>query len=302
MDGPASDADDEWAITGLLYEMLTGLPPPAGGIAAADDLVAAGVEDAALRESLAHGLAADAGKRSSDVRPLKRELARWYVEHAGRNTRFRLTLVRLRRVPRPCRRAPLHVRALLDARPGPRVSSSTAPSAKSSRRLPLLAGAGIVLGLAAAWGVSMWRSRPREQVVEVAPAAKPSASAKEIDLGEVPVTGESTALTGDKTATCVAGYLPKGAFARAPNMEWMCGEKDPREGAAKLRVAVVQGSPPIGGPTEAMKIFSQLGWYDMAAFAVVRAGCCADSEPIACPIRAQAAAGWTNRCASSAAR
>jgi hypothetical protein len=281
--GPGSEADDEWAITGLLYEMLTGLPPPASGIRAADDLVPAGVEDAALRESLAHGLAADASKRSSDVRPLKRELARWFVEHAGEEYAVspHPGSSASRPPPLPAGAAP-HASASHTLGQVPGVSSSTAPIAKSSRRLPLLAGAGIVLGIAAAWGVSMYRSRPREQVVEVA-AAAPSASAKAIDLGEVPVTGESTVLTGDKTATCVAGYLPKGAFARAPKLDWMCGEKDPREGASKLRVAVVQGSPPIGGPTEAMKIFSQLGWYDMAAFAVVRAGCCVDSEPIVLP-------------------
>ena len=224
--GPGSDADDEWAITGLLYEMLTGLPPPPGGIAAADDLVAAGVEDAALRESLAHGLAADASKRSADVRPLKRELARWFVENAGQEHSGLSPhpgSSASRPPPLPAGATPLpSASPTLGHVPG--VSSSTAPAAKSSRRLPLLAGVGIVLGIGAAWGVSMWRSRPREQVVEVAQAAKPPASAKAIDLGDVPVSGESTVLTGDVTATCVASYLPKGAFGRAP--KWSgCAER-----------------------------------------------------------------------------
>ena len=82
------------------------------------------------------------------------------------------------------------------------------------------------------------------------------------------MTGQSNQLTGDKMATCVAGYLPKGSFAKPPDVSWMCGERDPREGGMKLRAAVVQGAP-AGAPSEAMKLFSRLGWYELAAFAVI---------------------------------
>ncbi len=58
---------------------------------------------------------------------------------------------------------------------------------------------------------------------------------------------------------------------------------DPRAGADKLRVAVVGSAPKAGGATEAMKIFARIGWYDMAAFAVVRAGCCPDAKPLELP-------------------
>jgi hypothetical protein len=51
-------------------------------------------------------------------------------------------------------------------------------------------------------------------------------------------------------------------------------------GADKLHSAVVS-SAPKGAPTEAMKIFSRIGWYAMPAFAVVRAGCCPDAKPLA---------------------
>ncbi len=80
----------------------------------------------------------------------------------------------------------------------------------------------------------------------------------------------------------MAGYLPDGAFGKAPELEWLCSETDPRAGADKLRVAVVTGAPK-GPPTEAMKIFSRIGWYDMAAFAVVRAGCCPEAPPLSLP-------------------
>jgi len=103
-----------------------------------------------------------------------------------------------------------------------------------------------------------------------------------IELGEVPVTGGSEKQLGNKLAACVAGYLPKGSFGKAPELEWLCTELDPRVGGEKLHGAVVTGAAK-GPPTDAMKIFARIGWYDMAAFAVVRAGCCSDAKPIALP-------------------
>jgi hypothetical protein len=64
----------------------------------------------------------------------------------------------------------------------------------------------------------------------------------------------------------------------------MCKEKDPREGGSKLRTAVVSGgATAAGGPTDAMKLFARLGWFEMAAFAAVRAGCCEEAESLALP-------------------
>ena len=183
----------------------------------------------------------------------------------------------------------------------PALTSSKPPtSARAPRRLVVVLGAALVVGLVAAWGVSAFRSRQRVEVVEVAApgAAEPSAKDKEIALNEIPVTGESNQLTGDKMATCVAGYLPKGAFAKPPDVSWMCNERDPREGGMKLRSAVVQGAP-AGAPTDAMKLLSV--WVaEMAAFAVIRAGRCADRKRSA-PIRAQTATK-VSRCEISGRR
>jgi hypothetical protein len=135
------------------------------------------------------------------------------------------------------------------------------------------------------------RNRPRVEIVQVDSKAAANAAAasagKAIDLSEVPVTGEKDIATGDKLATCVAGYLPKGAFAKPPDVGPICGETDPRNGGLKLRSAVVAGAPTGAGPTDAMKIFSRLGWYEMAAFAVIRSGCCTDAKPLALPAPAK---------------
>jgi eukaryotic-like serine/threonine-protein kinase len=124
-------------------------------------------------------------------------------------------------------------------------------------------------------------------VVAPPAAAAPStaASDKPIDLGEVPVTGESdkSVPATDKLSSCVMGYLPKNTFATAPDFSGICDQTDPRAGADKLRVAVVASAPKTAGATDAMKLFSRIGWYDMAVFAVVRAGCCPDAKALELP-------------------
>ncbi len=80
---PPSEPDDSWAAAALLFLMLVGKPPPRTGFESESAVADAGVTDQALQMAIYHGLARDLGARSHDLRPLKRELARWFVEHAG---------------------------------------------------------------------------------------------------------------------------------------------------------------------------------------------------------------------------
>jgi hypothetical protein len=288
---PPSEADDTWALAALLHLMLTGEPPPAEGFDTDDKRLEASILDDALRTALAHGLARDEELRAREVRPFKRELARWFVEHAGEETS-------ISGHPHPHSRPPPLPPGASSTPPAgpasvmphsvghvPAVASSTPPAPRPApRRLMAVLGAALVVGVVAAWAVSAIRSKPRVVEVAVPATAQAPASAKdkEIALNEIPVTGQSDALTGDKMATCVAAYLPKGSLAKTPDVSWMCKERDPREGGGKLRTAVVQGAA-AGPPNEAMKLFSRLGWYEMAAFAVIRAGCCEEAEAITLP-------------------
>jgi hypothetical protein len=272
-------ADDAWAVAALLHEMLTGKAPPATGYASEAELADAGVSDAALRTSLFHGLASDAEVRSRDLRPLRRELARWFVEHAGEETIPPSVRHSKEPPPLPSTLAPQDAAA-------PFVTTSPAPPKRRKIHVGALAVGAIGLGLIGGWVVSSLRPKePEVEIVEV-PAPPPSAaaaSASAIELTEVPVTGEEEGVMGgDKLGSCVAGYLPANTFGKAPDLAFVCSVSDPRVGADKLRAAVVTGAPK-GQVTEAMKIFSRIGWYDMAAFAVVRAGCCPDAPPLAIP-------------------
>ena len=274
-----SEPDDSWGTAALLFLMLVGEPPARAGYESESALADAGVSDPVLRVALYHALARDLGVRSHDLRPLKRELARWFVEHAGEEP--------IGPGPHSTHPPPLPpgLRPAGSARilRTPRPSVPAPPPQKKPSKLLMLAAFGVAVGLIGGWTFSRVRSRANVKVIEV---QKPQAAAatqpkKAIDLSEVPVNGESESESVDKIGSCVSGYLPKGTFDKAPDMSWVCEESDPRTGAEKLRVGVVNAGK--GNINEAMKIFARIGWYDMAAFAVVRAGCCENAKPLSLP-------------------
>jgi hypothetical protein len=264
-----SVADDAWAAAGLLHWMLTGAPPRATGYGSVEELEAAGIAEEALRTAILPTLVADPTARQTNLRPLRRELARWFVEHAGEEP-----------IPEgPHSHVPPPLPASL--RPSVRPARTSLPPArppKLRRILAFTAGA-IALGLVAGGIISLLRPK-RVEIVERA-AAVPEPSASAVEVKEALMAATPTNL-GSKLAACTASYLPKGAFGKAPDVEFLCTETDPRVGAGKLHSAVVAAAPK-GVTTDAMKIFARIGWYDMAAFAVVRAGCCPDAPPITLP-------------------
>ena len=281
---PPTESDDSWAVAALLHKMLLGTTPPRDGYASETDLRSAGVADPALCAAMAHALNKDTEQRSRDVRPLKRELARWFVEHAGEEP---IAPGPHSTSPPPLPPGQRTLGGTTTSSMAPAQSRPPAAPAKSGlRRIVPLAVGGILIGLIGGWVFNALRPKPP---VEAAPraAAAPAAPASEkpIDLGEVPVTGESekTVAPTDKLSSCVMGYLPQNTFGSAPDFSGFCDVADPRVGADKLRVAIVASAPKTGGATTAMKIFARIGWYDMAAFAVVRAGCCPDAKPLELP-------------------
>lgn len=270
-DGVPSIADDTWATAALLHWMLTGSPPNEHGYANEEELEKAGVTDGALRAALFHVLTASRPERQSDLRPLRRELARWFVDHAGEEP---IAPSHRQTAPPPL---PPSVRPP-SRRPPSKISVPPPPKG----RVGTFAIGAVVLG--GVVGIALTFLRPKQVRIVSVPgkevAAAPTSSA--LELGDVPVTGEDDVRLGSKLVSCVAGYLPKGSFGKAPDVEWLCPETDPREGAEKLHAVVVSGAPK-GAVTEAMKIFSRIRWYALPAFAVVRAGCCPEAKPLALP-------------------
>ncbi len=275
-------ADDSWAAGGLLYWMLTGLRPPPDGFTKEPVVAAAGVVDPALRSAIYHALASDVAVRSQDMRPLRRDLARWFVEHANEESV----------PPGPHSGEPPPLPSVVTpsgrryslSQSSPELTSQPPPPLPQQRSKSLInhfaafALTAVGLGLIAGWVFSALKPKREIEVIPLVATSTPSANAA-IELTEVPVTAGSARTLGGKLASCVAGHFPPDTFGKTPDTGWLCSERDPRVGADGLRVAIV-GSAPKGPSTQAQKIFARIGWYDMAAYAVVRAGCCPDAPPL----------------------
>jgi serine/threonine-protein kinase len=59
-----------------------------------------------------------------------------------------------------------------------------------------------------------------------------------------------------------------------PKLDFVCTEKDARLGGTGLRNAVIAGIRRTSSKA-AMREWNQLGWYELAVFATLRAKCCA---------------------------
>jgi hypothetical protein len=240
---------------------LTGTTPPSVGVGTADELIVLGIDNALLREAVAHALNKDKATRADTLQPLRRELARWFVEHVGEE-------------PGPhsgSHKPPPLPPSLL---PGRRLSGvarrSLAPRS-SMRRYLLFAAIAVVLGLGAAYSIAALRKPKRVVVERVVPTTQqPQPGANAIDLAEVPVTGNEDKVGGDSVATCVAGFLPEGSLTKQANLTAFCPASDLRQAMKTLRAAFA--STP--GGSAAPKGWNDLGWFEFAALATLRNGCC----------------------------
>jgi hypothetical protein len=106
-----------------------------------------------------------------------------------------------------------------------------------------------------------------------APSAKPSAKPSAAPPPPVPK---------DKAA-CYATLLPEGAFGRTkPNLDSCCTKGDAYRHTLRLKSAIVAA----GGAwqiTPAMREWSTLGWFETAAFQVMRTHCCPDAPALTVP-------------------
>lgn len=273
-EGP-SEADDTWAISCLLFLMLIGHAPPVDGVTSADQL--SEVEDERLRAVLLHGLTTDPDARASTLKPLMGELARWFVDHAGDESH---PSIRTSHPPPLPNSTVSPVNLSVDTKP----NVEPEPPSRMGRFVAFAIAAS-VLGALGVWAYSATR---KPNVVEVAVPSEPKQEAvpsgsarKEIDLSEVAVMGSAEAATvADSASACAKEYLA-GAFEAPQPLAWMCAEKDAVAGANKLKVAVVKGSK--GGVSDAMRLMSQAGWYELPIYVSVRRACCSDASAATLP-------------------
>jgi hypothetical protein len=275
-------SDDVWALAAILHELVVRRPPPPAGYAALPEVEAVGVQPPELASAIGGCLLQDVERRVKTVQLAREGFVRALDVIAG---------------PQPAAvEVPEGTQGgtpiFGEISPGPRL-----PRAVAGRVLVALSiGVAVVavltvflvvrrpagdapVGKAAdsALGSSSAAARaarrpprpapsraPRDQ-----PGAKPEADAIRVD--ELPSDRE--------IARCVERQFPAGSFEVIPDYSWLCLTTDPRSGAARMRVALVvaAGKRQL---TPAMDIWSRMGWYGMAGFAVVRQACCPRAAPV----------------------
>jgi serine/threonine-protein kinase len=111
--------------------------------------------------------------------------------------------------------------------------------------------------------------------------AEPDPSAAPGGAASASVQGAAADAPG--VEQCATPQFAEGTFSGIdPDLSFLCSETDPRRGASRLKSEVVRAS--TGRKvTEGMKEWSVLGWYEMAAFAIIRRRCCAAPQPLSLP-------------------
>jgi hypothetical protein len=134
---------------------------------------------------------------------------------------------------------------------------------------------------------------PREVTADAPTTPSPPAPAEEVsaptahaDAGAATAEDATPAPTppGESFFACVSPLFAQDTFdaGAVPDLTSLCAETSPTKGADALRRAIVRAG--LGRPvSEGMREWALLGWYELAAFAVVRAHCCSQPGPIAMP-------------------
>jgi hypothetical protein len=144
------------------------------------------------------------------------------------------------------------------SRPGP------VPSGSSSVALPATASASA-------------RASATSSLAPSSSVASPPASAS------APAVASSAAkqgpYQGDVTACLLPMFHPATFRSHRPKLDFVCTETHPRRGGTAIRKAVIRAGRKTGARA-AMREWDQLGWYEMAVFAVARHECCPDPPPL----------------------
>jgi hypothetical protein len=293
VEASGSADDDTWAVAQVVLEVLTGKTAPTEGLAAEEELIELGVQEEPLRAALFVALGKSSKARRDGLKLLRRALARHFVHQADEDSVPAgvhssapppLPSIGAPGVPSEDFPSPSIAPTESKRAPSPSAPLSVEPSLRTKterRRMPLIAGVGLVVGLGVAWAAKAPLSSksaasevPKAQVAQPAPSASGGGQESAIQINDVAVTGEQESATGNTLATCVAGYLPKGAFEKPRDLGWVCKETDPVKGSAELQKNVSAGS-------DAVKSLTAMGPLAPVAFAVVQKGCCDGSSALA---------------------
>jgi hypothetical protein len=306
--GPAP-ADDVWALAALLHEMLVGSPPPRQGYWSEVEVSEAGVRDPELAELLSACLASQPAQRITLMQPVRDRLAAWFeaalagVPRADAVT----TQESLVLAARPQRARLISSSGILGAtHPSlPAAPSEGSQSSVFASRPALWLGALAVAGLTAALvarlpaessnathleaqvdaarvdGARVDKAQapsPQRADLRASAPGRPQLPAGAEDQTALePVAADELPSSGD-LASCVARHFPTETFRDEPHVEWLCSTPEAKDGVVRMRAALVGAA--AGHVTPGMNLWSRLGWYRTAAYALIRSECCPTSAAL----------------------
>ena len=132
-------------------------------------------------------------------------------------------------------------------------------------------------------------STPAPEASASPPASAPSVPPAETSTPVPSAPASASAVAPEEPQACIIRHLPAATFAKKTlPLGFVCEEEDPHRGATELKSRIVKAG--LGDVTEGMRFWAGLGWYEMAAFGVLRAHCCVAKPavkfrfPLACPI------------------
>lgn len=150
------------------------------------------------------------------------------------------------------------------------------PSMRRSRTprwLPWLGGALALAIVYALFGPRPTRT-PKPAPAQSASAPRPAVTSSAVSTAAAPAPAGSSQAARD---ACMAQLFAVGTFdGDPPSFEPICRADDPRDGAQTVKTMVVEAGQGRG-VTQGMVEWSRLGWYELAAFSILRGRCC-DSE------------------------
>lgn len=149
------------------------------------------------------------------------------------------------------------------------------------------AGAGVGVGFAA----HTFAPPFPEPVTEAAPVASASSSAEPAPEASAaapaasesaPPAATSAAAPVEPPTTCMNALFAEKTFADEPPLAFVCEETNPVKGAAKVKESVVNAGTGKS-PSPGMKEWAVLGFYELAAYAVLRSRCCPGGDTFTAP-------------------
>lgn len=139
------------------------------------------------------------------------------------------------------------------------------------------AGAGVGVGFAAHAVAPPFPPLPHEVTATPSAEVTPTASAAPAPVETAAVSASAPAPPAVEPSVCMKAMFPDETFTAEAPLDFVCEETNPIKGAGRVKEVIVKAAGKTTSP--GMKEWAVLGFYEMAAYGVMRGRCCPSDEP-----------------------